>query len=147
MATDLIRVTRADSLIHITRKSQRASGTPSITWGYERFNAKEWSRLDLARSALATDHPVAMIMSTDAFGMMQAEAPNLANWTSGAWEGAGILPLTEKERATRLTRLRQRYKKSDAEVISLARADHGSIEADFVEWLILLGKDDVLGSG
>ena len=58
----------------------------------------------------------------------------------------GALSLSDQERATRLTRLRQRYKKRDAEVIALASNDAGSVDPDFVEWLILLRQDGVLGS-
>jgi hypothetical protein len=85
-----------------------------------------------------------MVMGAKPFGMMQAEAPHLASWIGAAWEAAGVLALTDKERGARLTRLRQRYKKTDAEVIALAKADRGSVDPDFVEWLILLGQDGVL---
>jgi hypothetical protein len=144
-AVALMTVTNADSLIRSVRNSQVASGTPTVSCGYERLLAEHWRQVDLARSALATNHPVGMVMSTKAFSLMQAEAPNLANWIGAAWEGVGVLPLTDKERAARLTRLRKRYKKSDAEVIALAKADRGSVDPDLVEWLILLGQDGVLG--
>jgi hypothetical protein len=144
-SVDLITVTTSDSLIHSVRKRQTPPDAVTVSSGYEHFRAEHWRQVDLARSALATDHPVGMVMGMKAFGMMQTEAPNLANWIGAAWEGVGVLPLTDKERATRLTRLRQRYKKTDAEVIALMNADRGSVDPDFVEWLILLGQDGVLG--
>lgn len=79
-AVALIRVTSADSLIHSIRDGQTRPGAPTISCGYERFGAEHWRQLDLARSALATDHPVGMVMGMKAFAMMQAEAPNLASW-------------------------------------------------------------------
>ena len=144
MSVDLFQVTSADSLIHDIQRGRRGPRAPIVSWGYERFHAEQWRHLDLARSALASDHAVAMVMAMESFGLMQVEAPNLASWLGGAWEGVGILPLTEQERSARLTRLRQRYKKSDAEVIALARSAQGSVDPDFIEWLILLGRDGVL---
>jgi hypothetical protein len=143
----LLTVTSADSLIHYVRKAQLDRRAPLVSCGYERFRAQQWKHLDLARSVLATNRPIAMVMGTEAFVTMQAEAPNLASWVgASAWEGVGALSLSDQERETRLTRLRQRYKMSDVEAIALARSDASSVDPDFVEWLILLRQDGVLGA-
>ncbi len=106
--------------------------------------AEEVSRsLDYGRARLV-GRPRGVIVTAEAsVQVLAAKAPNLWSWVSArVWRldpGEGRLDLE-----ARLKSLREGTGFSDAEVI--ARAEAGTLPPDpvFAEWLVLLGKADLL---
>lgn len=115
-----------------------------VAAGFECFDESAWSMLDVGRSRLMRDDGVtALVMTAATFGRLQAHAPNLASWIGGA-----VFELGESERPSsdaRLEQLRAYGKMSDEELI--AKAKQGTLEPDpyFAEWLVLLGRGELLG--
>jgi len=110
------------------------------------FIAADWALLDRRRSSLA--HPGVLIFVTtpSSFDELMRSAPNLASWLGAQVfayvpDGADV----EHTRVLRLEALRTWASKSDAEVIR--DAEEGTLPRDpvYAEWLVLLGRGDLLG--
>lgn len=114
-----------------------------VAAGLNAFDAPAWSMLDGSRSRLMREGVTALVLSPASFGSLQAHAPNLASWIGGAVFELAAPPSHGPEQ--RLEELRAWAKMSDAEVI--AQAEQGTLRPDpyFAEWLVLLGRGDLLG--
>ena len=72
-------------------------------------------------------------------------APNVASWIGGsAWELEGPQGLAPAERESRLQALRAWARLTDEDVVHLAEAGNLPQEPEYAEWLILLGRGDLL---
>lgn len=114
-----------------------------VAEGFDSFDASAWATLDVARSRLMREDGVtALVLTPTAFGLLQNNAPNLASVIGGA--AFELAPPTAPSSEERLEQLRVWGGMSDDEFI--ARVEAGSIEPDpFVaEWLVLLGRGDLL---
>jgi hypothetical protein len=117
--------------------------------GLEGFTDGDWQHLDLLRSRLAREGSTILVLSQAAASRLAESAPNLSSWLgSTVWRadlGANILSPLETEQ--RLIALRESTGVDDAEVV--ARAERGELPADpeFAEWLILLGRGDLVPRG
>ena len=98
------------------------------------------------RTGLEGARTVVLLMSPRQLDLVAANAPNLASWlTGGIWRlGVDIEQLSETERASRLETLRTETAMSDEEIIT--GAQNGSLSGDpqFTEWLLLLGRSDLI---
>jgi hypothetical protein len=114
-----------------------------VAAGLNAFDAPAWSELDGARSRLFREGATALVLSPASFGSLQAHAPNLASWIGGAVFELTAPPPPNPEQ--RLEQLRAWSKLSDEDVV--AKAERGTLEPDpyFAEWLVLLGRGDLLG--
>lgn len=114
-----------------------------VAVGLNGFDGPEWSALDSSRSRLSREGVTALVLSSASFGSLQAHAPNLASWIGGAVFQLAAAPPRSPEQ--RLEQLRTWANLSDKEVI--ARAEKGTLQPDpyFAEWLVLLGRGDLLG--
>lgn len=109
------------------------------------FLAPDWATLDRRRSALA--HPGVLIFVTtpSSFDELMRSAPNLASWLGGevfAYVGDGAN--VEVARMQRLEALRTWASRSDADVIRAAEAGTLPRDPEYAEWLVLLGRGDLL---
>jgi len=100
--------------------------------------------LDYERARLA-GHPRGVILTSEAgLQTLAAEAPNLWSWVGPrVWH---VDPLAgQLDAEARLSSLRQGTGLTDAEV--LQRAEGGTLAPDpvFAEWLVLLGRGELLG--
>ena len=122
---------------------RNASSRLVVASGLNAFDARAWSMLDGSRSRLMREGITALVLSSASFGSLQAHAPNLASWIGGAVFELTAPPPHSPER--RLKELRAWASLSDDEVI--AKAEQGTLESDpyFAEWLVLLGRGDLLG--
>jgi len=110
------------------------------------FAAPDWALLDRRRSSLEHRGVLIFVTTHTSFDELMRSAPNLASWLGAqvfayAREGAGV----EAARARRLAALRTWASKSDADVIR--EAEEGTLPRDpeYAEWLVLLGRGDLLG--
>ena len=114
--------------------------------GLERFSEGEWRSVDLMRSRLEGARTVVLLMSPKQLDLVAGSAPNLASWlTGGIWRlDEDIEQLSETERAGRLETLRTSTGMSDEDIIKGAQNGTLSREPQFTEWLLLLGRSDLI---
>ena len=116
--------------------------------GLESFEPREWQRLDLLRSRLLRGGATMFVMSQDVIENLSQNAPNLASWIGGSIWNVDMLSelLTKEERETRLLTLRQWSGLSDAEVLRLAASSSLPKEPEYMEWVVLLKRPDLIGN-
>jgi hypothetical protein len=109
------------------------------------FLAPDWAVLDRRRSSLA--HPGVLILVTtpSSFNELMRSAPNLASWL-GAQVFAYVRDGADAEpaRQRRLEGLRAWALRSDADVVRAAEAGTLPRDPEYAEWLVLLGRGDLL---
>jgi hypothetical protein len=107
---------------------------------------EKWRSLDIMRSALERSGPVILWLSPSDVANLTEHAPNIRSFVGGsiflAGPDGGIM--TESERQERLKELSQHYGFSSEEAVRRAQARELPHEPEFVEWLVLLGRGDLL---
>jgi hypothetical protein len=105
-----------------------------------------WSSLDMMRSALERSGPVIFWINADAVSRLSEFAPNIRSFIGPsifvAGPEGGII--TEAERQDRLQELAKQYGLSNEEVIRKAQSNELPPEPHFVEWVVLLGRGDLV---
>lgn len=117
--------------------------------GFEKFSVEDWGHLDSLRSNLERDQPVILFLTEGSAEHLSRLAPNLANWVGGSyarWDGSAEI-LSPEEKAARLDVLRGQFGKTDEEVIQAALEHRLEREPQMSEWLVLLGRGDLLEYG
>lgn len=109
------------------------------------FIAEDWALLDRRRSSLARSGLLVFVTTPSSFEALMRSAPNLASWL-GAQVFAYVPDGAEAAaRARRLEALRAWASRSDLDVIRAAEEGTLSREPEYAEWLVLLGRSDLLG--
>jgi hypothetical protein len=107
---------------------------------------ERWSSLDIMRSALERSGPVILWLATGDVANLVEHAPNIRSFIGGsiflAGPDGGIM--TEAERQERLKQLSEHFQLTDQEVVRKAEARQLSNEPEFVEWLVLLDRGDLV---
>lgn len=120
---------------------------PVVLSGLDGWPAPEWAHFDCLRSRFAREERTALVLGRTTFERVVHEAPNFSSWL-----GASVVAykpdasvLNDEEQARRLEALREWGGLTDEGV--LARASSGTLPRDpeFAEWLVLLGRGDLLG--
>ncbi|WP_434299701.1 hypothetical protein [Corallococcus exiguus] len=115
--------------------------------GFDSFKLDDWMFVDGERSLLQRQGSTLIVLGEEALGGLFDHAPNFASWLGGAaWRLEKRLPmLSSEEREERLWALRRWAGKTDREVIE--EAERGLLPSDppYSEWLVLLGRGDLLG--
>jgi len=110
------------------------------------LDADAWSSLDLMRSALERSGPTVLWMAPEAVAAMTEHAPNIRSFMGSsifmAGPEGGIM--SEAERQIRLSVLAQHYGLTGEEVVRRAESKELPPEPHFVEWLVLLGRGDLV---
>lgn len=127
---------------------QRDDRHTVIVSGLESFLESDWRRIDLLRSRLLRDGAIVFVISPAAVEQLTRNAPNLASWIGGSmWSlDIGSELLTPEERGRRLEALREWSQRTDTEILRLAEAGSLPEEPEYVEWLILLKRPDLIGN-
>jgi hypothetical protein len=107
---------------------------------------EKWRSLDIMRSALERTGPVILWLASDDIGSLTNLAPNIRSLI-----GAGIFAagpdggiMTETERQERLKQLSEHFGLTGDEVVRKAEARELPHEPEFVEWLVLLDRGDLV---
>lgn len=119
-----------------------------VVSGIDKFSEEEWGHVDLLRSRLRRERAVVLVLSARSTGRLARNAPHLASWIGGSiWEADVTSEfLSDSEKAGRLRSLREWARLTDDEVVR--RAQDGTLpnEPEFIEWLVLLGRVDLIGN-
>jgi hypothetical protein len=105
-----------------------------------------WSSLDLMRSALERKGPVIFWLPADCVAGLSEHAPNIRSFIGGSVyvvSGDGGL-MTQEERDKRLGELTKRYGLTNEQIVQRAESKTLSSEPHFIEWLVLLGRGDLV---
>ena len=98
------------------------------------------------RSALERRGPVILLLSPGTFAGLSEFAPNIRSFIGpsifAASPEGGIM--TEKERESRVSELALHYGTSNEEIVLKAESGELPPEPQFVEWLVLLGRGDLV---
>jgi hypothetical protein len=117
-----------------------------LLWTFESWNSEDWYRLDSGRSNLAKHRGGMLVLSSTSAEMMLNCAPNFCSWVGSrvyALAKDSAL-LTDPERETRLSALREWSGLSDTDVIESAQSHELPPTPEYGEWLILLGRGDLI---
>jgi hypothetical protein len=136
-----------------TTKIEFISGIESDTdyillWNFSNWSNTDWQELDYMRSRLDKGNRGGiLILSQSAVEKMSSYAPNFSSWVGGRIFQMilGAEFLTTEESQSRLETLREWAGRSDTEIIELAKAHQLPSEPEYGEWLILLGRGDLIG--
>jgi len=120
--------------------------TPLVARG-DRFGAGEWATLDRRRSSLEREGVTVFVATEASFAELARSAPNLASLF-----GANVFAFdpqaeetTAAQGAQRLEALRVGSGRSDQDIIDAAEARTLPSDPEYGEWLVLLGRGDLLG--
>lgn len=114
--------------------------------GLDEWEDAHWQALDIQRSALERPGTIILMLSPSSVVRLSNSAPNIRSFIGGSFiplaPGRGAL--TESERRARIKNLETSYGLPSAEII--AKAEHKNLAPDpiFVEWLVLLGRGDLV---
>ena len=117
-----------------------------ILSGSTGLTPEKWRSLDIMRSALERLGPVILWLAPDDITNLANLAPNIRSLIGGsifvAGPDGGIM--TEAERQQRLKELSEHFGLTGEEVVRKAEARELSNEPEFVEWLVLLDRGDLV---
>jgi hypothetical protein len=117
-----------------------------ILSGFEQWTDADWRHLDQLRSNLVIQRGAFLLLSEHSTTLMLNQAPHLASLI-----GVRVYPftygtefLTVEEQEDRLVSLRSWSGKTDDAIIALAESNQLSPEPEYGEWLVLLGRGDLI---
>jgi hypothetical protein len=112
----------------------------------EELSPEKWSALDLMRSALERRGPIVLWLSAEGFAGLSEFAPNIRSFIGPSIFIAGPDggAMTDEERKNRLNELATHYGQTDSDVLRKAALGELPPEPHFVEWLVLLGRGDLV---
>ena len=117
-----------------------------ILSGATGLTPEKWRSLDIMRSALERKGPVILWLSPGDVANLTDDAPNIRSFVGGsiflAGPDGGIM--TDTERQERLAELSRHFQLTSEEVVRKAEARELPLEPEFVEWLVLLGRGDLV---
>lgn len=107
---------------------------------------EKWRSLDIMRSALERNGPVILWLASGDVADLTDYAPNIRSFVGGSIFLAGPdgSIMTDAERQERLNELSQHFGFTGDEAVRKAQARELPHEPEFVEWLVLLGRGDLL---
>lgn len=110
------------------------------------LGSEGWSSVDLMRSALERCGPVVLWISPDAFAGLSEFAPNVRSFVGPSVFVAGPdgAIMSEQERTKRIAELVNHYGLTNEEIIRRAESRELPLDSPFVEWLVLLGRGDLV---
>jgi len=127
-------------------KLQDPPDDPVILLGFNERSGEFWSSIDVNRSGLERSGGIIFWLSAKGVSELCTYAPNVRSFVGGSIfvvgrEGSEMSP---EERRGRLRDLAAYFRMNDDEVIRLAEARKLPAEPEFVEWLVLLGRGDLV---
>jgi hypothetical protein len=131
-----------EELVHIVQ----ASESYILLWQFDIWQPEQWQQFDYARSRFSHDNGGIILLTPNSAAQLQTYAPNFASWIGSRVYDLqlGLEILTEAESQQRLKALQQFTGKTDAEVIRLAETGQLPTDPEYGEWLVLLGRGDLL---
>jgi hypothetical protein len=122
------------------------AGDPVLITDLDEADAERWRALDVNRSAWLREGAVVLWLSAAGVTNLCSYAPNIKSIVGGSIFNLGSDggAMSAAERAQQIADLESHFGMNSAEVIR--RAESGVLPTDphFVEWLVLLGRGDLV---
>ena len=130
----------------LVRLVRAAGEQPVVLYRVDCYSDADWLHVDLLRSQLVGGGPKVLLARLSVLTKMESCAPNLSSFLGGATWQVDLESdyLSETEQQARLVSLRTALGYSDADVIEMAEGHKLPDEPEFAEWLVLLGRGDLL---
>lgn len=114
--------------------------------GPDGWNQDSWTFVDINRDGMVRPGALIFWLSPSGVSGLCLYAPNIRSFVGGSiFElGPDQGVMSEAERQCRLEALAEHYQLSNEQVIQMAQAGTLPPEPEFVEWLVLLGRGDLL---
>jgi hypothetical protein len=130
----------------LVEQIKQSSADYLLLWTFETWNCKDWYGLDTGRSSLSKPRGGMLVLSSTSAEMMLNCAPNFCSWVGSRMYALAkdSAYLTDQERETRLSILREWSGLSDAEVLESAASHQLPPTPEYGEWLVLLGRGDLI---
>jgi hypothetical protein len=140
-----ISAARANMSLLVTMLHQPKRDIAVIT-GFDKWTPEHWKRLDINRSGFEREGPLILWLSEKAANQLCAFAPNIRSFVGSSIYQltSDVSPMSAQEKTHRLAALRERYRMTDEEVIRQAEEKLLPSSSNFAEWLILLGRADLI---
>lgn len=139
-------ISGTDGVTALVNKIQEACESYLIIWEFEDWENQDWRQLDQMRSKLVKKRGVTLVISEKLVQIMFTSAPNIVSWVGSRVyafiEGAELL--SDEERQARLLALNEWSGLSNAEVIEMAQLHKLPSDPEYGEWLVLLGRGDLI---
>jgi hypothetical protein len=141
-----IKTIAVDLRIEVLIQAVRSSEDYILLWQFDSWQPEQWQQFDYTRSRFSHDKGGILLLTPNSAKQFQTYAPNFASWVgSRVYElQLGLEILTEAESQQRLEALQQFTGKTDLEVIRLAETGQLPTDPEYGEWLVLLGRGDLL---
>ena len=134
------------SIADLREQLQTPPDDTVVLTGLEDLNEQRWTALDINRDGMARQGALVLWLSPEGILGLCRHAPNLRSFIGGSifhlGPDGGIM--SDDERQRRLVELVDHYKLSSPQVIEMAEARKLPPEPEFAEWLVLLGRGDLL---
>jgi hypothetical protein len=122
-----------------------ATATEAVLVDAAAFGRLDWSLVDRRRSSLSRAAVVVLVTTPDSFGQLMQAAPNLASWLGAlAFQYEDPSAQESDLRGRRLAALRSWAQRSDEDVVRAAGQGRLPADPEYAEWLVLLGRSDLL---
>ena len=109
------------------------------------YSGRDWAVLDRRRSSLSRAGLMVFVTTPDSFAALMQAAPNLSSWLGAlVFEQPHDAAGAAEAREARLAALRSWAQKSDHDVIQAAIRGQLPADPEYAEWLVLLGRGDLL---
>jgi len=110
------------------------------------WTEEEWRAIDINRSALERTGTILLWMTTDQLGTLTTAAPNIRSFigVSMFLLGPDGSAMTETDRSLRISELEDHYGLTSEQMLEAAQAGQISSEPQALEWLILVGRGDLI---
>jgi hypothetical protein len=129
----------------LVRAVRAAGDKPIVLFGIDRYSQADWRHVDLLRSQLLGGGTKALLSSPAVIARMENWAPNLTSLVSSTWQlDPEADSLSPQECEARLQALRLAWHQTDAQVVAMAENKQLPPEPDYAEWLVLLGRGELL---
>ena len=134
------------SIAELREQLHSPSDDTVILTGLDGFDEAAWTALDINRDGMARQGALVLWLSSEGILGLCRHAPNIRSFIGGSVFRLGPDggSMTEEERQRRLADLAAHYKLDNEQVIRLAEARTLPPDPEFVEWLVLLGRGDLL---
>jgi hypothetical protein len=124
----------------------RPADDPIVIPDLDQADADRWRALDVNRSGYLRRGPVVLWLSSAGLARLCEFAPNLRSFIGGSifYLGPFGESMTAEECLRRISELESHFQMTSRDVI--LRAESGTLptEPHFVEWLVLLGRGDLV---
>ena len=144
----LVRVVRTvgSSFEKLRGELNESAGDPVLIPDLNQADAERWRVLDVNRSAWLREGAVVLWLSAAGVTNLCSYAPNIRSIVGGSIFNLGTDggAMTVAERDQQIADLESHFEMNSAEVIKQAESGVLPSEPHFVEWLVLLGRGDLV---